>query len=266
MVVKHVEILRNMILFLCMLFAILQTRCANEQGKSRIDKQQSTRAAVIEQDSIPRNINFSPKNNYEDDKRTIIKIRNALYRSYKSAPDTIAQNRILDSASQVFTTYLVNSILPHWYGTEWDFNGYTSTPRRGVIACGYFISTTLKDMGLTINRYTLAKQTPYNEAKTIAIIPNEVLSVDDENKNTELKKLQDGLYFVGLNNHVGYLYICSNNIFFIHSNYIEGMVMIENIVHSKVFNSTNYYVSKITNNKNLLQKWLKTEELTVFTQ
>src|SRR5690606_907796 len=88
---------------------------------------------------------------------------------YMAITDTLEQNQFLDSVMEVFTLKLLNEIIPYWYGTEWDFEGHTAIPNEGKIACGYFVSTTLRDMGLNINRYKLAQQHGLNEARTIAL-------------------------------------------------------------------------------------------------
>ena len=59
-------------------------------------------------------------------------------------------------------SYLINcfdqKIFPYWIGTKWDYNGYTNRPGNDkIIACGYFVSTTLKHMGFKWNRFDLAK-------------------------------------------------------------------------------------------------------------
>ena len=119
------------------------------------------------------------------------------------------------------------------------------------------------DMGLNLNRYKLAQQGPENEAKSISINLADVLYFNCENINEELRSLEKGVYFIGLDNHVGYLYLTDNNAYFIHSNYIEGVVMIETTEYSEAFYSSNYYVSKITSNKSLIIKWLKNEEVEI---
>ncbi|MFT7592013.1 MAG: hypothetical protein ACI9UJ_001942, partial [bacterium] len=74
----------------------------------------------------------------------------------------------LTSEGDFIERALVNSVFHFWYGTSWDFNGYTKTPNKGTVACGYFVSTTLKHIGFNVNRYKLAQQNPRNEALTIA--------------------------------------------------------------------------------------------------
>src|SRR5688572_11801089 len=48
-------------------------------------------------------------------------------------------------------TCLRDSMFEYWYGTRWGFYGTTPKPRQGKIACGYFVTTTLKHLGLNIN-------------------------------------------------------------------------------------------------------------------
>ena len=172
----------------------------------------------IKFDSISCVLNFKAGKSYPFEKNEIEKLRSDLSGKYLSNVDTIDKKILLDSTKQNFTNLLLNKIIPYWYGTVWDFNGYTSKPNQGTIACGYFVSTTLRDMGLSLNRYKLAQQGPENEAKSIAINLNEVLYFKKDDITENLKHLDEGLYFVGLDYHVGYLFIDSGNAYFIHSN------------------------------------------------
>jgi hypothetical protein len=217
-------------------------------------------------DSVPDNLSLTPGNDYTEDKSKILRIRNTFSTAYRTASDTTAQNRVLNSAMVRFTELLLNTIIPYWYGTPWDFNGYTAIPNQGTIACGYFVSTTLRDMGLQINRYTLAQQGPENEARSIAVDTAEMRSCMQHELHDELENRDEGLYFIGLTHHVGYLYIYNNAAYFIHSNYIDGTVMIENTEYSKAFHSTHYYLTPITGNTHLIKKWLKKDDVPIITQ
>eukprot|EP01034_Spumella_vulgaris_P002667 gene2667-3457_t len=56
-----------------------------------------------------------------------------------------------------FFTLIHEHIPKYWGGTPWDFNGTTRTPKQGQIACGYFITNTLVDLGFPIDRVNLAQ-------------------------------------------------------------------------------------------------------------
>src|SRR5688572_14401155 len=61
-------------------------------------------------------------------------------------------------ARKFFVATLTDSIFHYWYDTEWDFNGITQEPRKGDIACGYFVTTTLLHSGFDLDRVKIAQQ------------------------------------------------------------------------------------------------------------
>lgn len=177
-----------------------------------------------------------------------------------------------DSLSHLFTNLLTEKIIPHWLGTPWSFEGHTSVPRSGEIACGYLVSTTLKDMGFNLNRYTFAQQLPIHEAKTLAL-GKPLLEINsnstDERIAILMDTLKEGIYFIGFDqNHVGYIQKKNKDLFVIHSNFIGGEgVVIERIEDSQVFSYyTRIYIADISRNAALMVKWMKGELVEVVTE
>lgn len=258
---------------LYLLFALFNISCSNSQQieKERKENNNISVDSIFNNpdslvfDSLACGLNFKSSNNYYNTKSGIVSLRNKLKLEYNKIKDSVYKASFIDSVSNIFTNYLLNEIIPYWYGTVWDFNGYTSIPNTGTIACGYFISTTLRDMGLNLNRYKLAQQSPEYVAKSIAVDTNKVIYSDENNIVTNIKEFKDGLFFVGLDNHVGYLYIKDNTSYFIHSNYYEGKVMIERTELSNTFKSVKYILVCISKNKSLFTKWLNQEELKIIT-
>ena len=167
-----------------------------------------------------------------------------------------------DNIKTAFTNQLVDKIIPHWYGTPWSFGGHTAIPNQGKIACGYFISTTLRDMGINLNRYTLAQKSPFDEAKMISCgeVINNIVQDTPEKAIEEINRLtKEGLYFIGFDEgHVGYLLKREGKLFLIHSNYLSPVsVCMETLKESRVFNSfTKFHIVAISHNDSLLQRWL----------
>ncbi|GAB5419053.1 MAG: hypothetical protein Crog4KO_05610 [Crocinitomicaceae bacterium] len=183
---------------------------------------------------------------------------------YVSLKAEIKKKKASQYSKADFEHYLLDQIIPHWYGTEWDFNGYSATPNEGVIACGYFVSTTLEHIGLVINRYHLAQQAGLNEAKSLAIEESKYFTVYGwEALKKKMNDYEDGIYFVGLDNHVGYLYKEAGILYFIHSNYIEDRVMIEKAQFSQAFESNIYVVAELSTNELLREKWRKGQRVEV---
>ena len=212
-------------------------------------------------DSTKLGINFTPKGNYNTIKQSI-----TADRAYFAKLLQQNKQKAIDSASNYIYHKLLNEIVPHWYGTPWDFNGHTDIPNEGEIACGYFVSTTLKHTGFRLNRYKMAQQGGTNEAITLQ--PRSKLKTYRNISQSQLKaKLNnvytDGLYFVGLSNHVGYVLIKNKEIYFLHSSYYDDKVMIEKAATSPCFQSDIYVFAEITTNRKLVQKWIQNTAIPV---
>ena len=118
--------------------------------KSKIISQNNETSSLKEVEQVlnPEDFGIQTKPNelsYENLRETINSDKIALLQAYQS--DLIS----MDSIGEYFEKQIVNGIVPYWYGTPWSFEGHTNQPHQGEIACGYFVSTTLKHMGLNIN-------------------------------------------------------------------------------------------------------------------
>ncbi|UWX56491.1 hypothetical protein NYZ99_10050 [Maribacter litopenaei] len=194
---------------------------------------------------------------YTDTKLATNALRLRLQEDFRSG------NISLDQVKEAFTYQLVNEIIPHWYGTPWSFGGHTTVPNQGKIACGYFISTTLNDMGINLNRFRLAQKSPLDEARMISC-GAEIIKVVQEDSEKAWKEIDvltsDGLYFIGFDKgHVGYLLKREGELFLIHSNYPAPIaVHMEPLKESRVFKKFNtFHLVPISQNDILLQRWLE---------
>lgn len=178
----------------------------------------------------------------------------------------LKENRIdIDSVKRTFGKQLTDRIIPYWYGTGWSFGGHTAVPKTGKIACGYFISTTLKDMGLNLNRYKLAQKSPIDEAKALSF-GAEIKTIAHEDPEQALaqinKHIKKGVYFIGFDTgHVGFLVKKRGKLFLVHSNYLAPVsVCIEPAETAKIFKTyTKFHLLDISNNGKLIEKWLNNE-------
>ncbi|MEM8892448.1 MAG: hypothetical protein AAGD28_30995 [Bacteroidota bacterium] len=158
-----------------------------------------------------------------------------------------------------FFHHLVDSIFPYWYGTDWDFNGITETPRTGQIACGYFVSTTLRHMGIKFNRYRLAQKAAYDILKDLSK-PRSIKRYTDFDKMIEFleSKEEDEIFLLGLDYHVGFVVRKDQGLFFIHSDYFSDEVQKELMSRSYSARSSEaFYLGNLTANEVLMMKWLK---------
>lgn len=91
--------------------------------------------------------------------QTLLEIKNDRF--------ALSKNKVaLDSYRNYILDRYLTAIYPAWVGTRWDYNDYTNTPCQDqLIACGYFVSTTLKHIGFNWNRNDLAKMYSHDMVK-----------------------------------------------------------------------------------------------------
>jgi len=213
-------------------------------------------------------INISPTGDYTLVKANIQLQKEKLKTKYIAATSQAEKDKIIDEAGKYICEALVNQLIPFWYGMPWSLSGYSEIPNEGEVGCSYFVSNTLKHCGFKVNRYHLAQQNTKNIARSIqlndSILIIKGLGNINSIKEYFLQNKKEGLYYVGLDSHVGYLLFKLNELFFIQSNYAyPAVVLTEFAEKSDVFSSNYYYIADISRNNSLLKKWLLSEEITV---
>lgn len=178
------------------------------------------------------------------DLRHSLKSRNAGKRALKAA----------------FVKQITQKVFPYWYGTKWDFNGTTEMPQEGSIACGYFVATTLRDMGVPINRVKMAQCASEEMIRSLASKEQVHYISNTSLKNFEKKLLTygNGLYIIGLDNHTGFIFINGNEHYFIHSTGWFPFKVVKDIIsESSVLAKSKYrVVGKISDDEGFLNKWV----------
>lgn len=206
---------------------------------------------------------------YEAKVSAIEHFRSNVAYSMKKARTEAEKKDILADARLSLEEYLVEEIFPEWYGTTWDFNGITDTPKVGEIACGYFVSQTLKDVGFKFHRNRLAQQPSSFIIRTFSTKEETVREIgkpiEDFLDNVE-KKLGDGLYIVGLDNHVGFLWFNKGERRLIHSSYFPGKsyVLSERAIGLNPLTMSNWKEAGKLFSDDMIKKWLKNEEFPIF--
>lgn len=161
-----------------------------------------------------------------------------------------------------FLKQITHKVFPYWYGTKWDFNGTTEMPRQGSIACGYFVTTTLRDMGVPINRVKMAQCA--SEEMIRSLVSKEYIHhISGVPLNEFEKKLAaygNGLYVIGLDNHTGFIFMEDEKHYFIHSTgWFPFKVVKDLISESSVLAKSKYrVVGKISDDEAFLKKWVET--------
>jgi len=158
---------------------------------------------------------------------------------------------------------LADSIWPRWLGTAWDFNGTTQTSGTGKIACGYFVTTCLRDVGYEVQRVKWAQLGPEPLVKQLVGAGSTTRSIDQPAADFVRRMVRsgEGVYVIGLNSHVGFLLVRDSEVWFCHSDYMPpAQVTIQRALESSAFlGSTRRCVGRIVPNDTLTRAWLTTD-------
>lgn len=159
------------------------------------------------------------------------------------------------------TERIEKELFPHWYETPYDFYGMTETPGKGKIACGYFVTTVLRDAGVPIERIKMAQAASEQMIKNLVDeryikrfsqvpIRDFVYAIED---------MGEGLYIVGLDTHTGFLTYDGITVRFIHATARKGLRKVINedaLTSASLIGSKYRVVGKLTGDEDLMKRWL----------
>jgi hypothetical protein len=181
--------------------------------------------------------------------------------AYKLSKTKEDKEIIIDQVRNYLNEILPANIFPAWYGTPWSFNGNAQYPLNGSIACGSFVENVLKNVGFQIDRRMSSQPSEYIiknmcDENDIARFSNASI----KSFNNEIQNMGDGIYLVGLDNHVGFLYIRKGNYKFVHSHgYLFVLSEIPSL--SPTLRMSKYrVVGKLFSNK-MIEQWLYSKKI-----
>ncbi len=232
-------------LFIILLFLTFSLSCSSE---SRREKSLDVWTERIEEQVKP----------YADLKKEALEKRDAFRAAYdKYKDDKDKQEQILDEA-QDYLLIVSDDFFRSWYNTPWTFHGHSQTPREGSIACGYFVTTTLRDMGFNIPRIKWAQQASEYLIKKVSTDIKRFQQKPMKDVIDYIEAKGEGLYIVGLDMHVGYIYYVNGKMSFVHANYYRPKigVMSEPLVGRNPLNDSKYRVVGKIFDKEMVRNWI----------
>lgn len=194
---------------------------------------------------------------YEDLIASVEKQRLIFQKAYNEAEES-DRSEIEEKAESYLLEKITDDFFDQWYGTEWDFNGTTRTPRKGKIACGYFITTVLSDAGFKIPRTKWAQQASEYYITRMTSEVKRFSNQTPESMKMYFLKQTDGLFVVGLDSHVGFVYKFGDEVTFTHASYYDPKIGVqtEELTGENPFSNSAYRVVGRILNKEMVQKWI----------
>lgn len=174
------------------------------------------------------------------------------YNKNKSKQDSIV------TEAQKYLLAISGDFFKAWYNTSWTFHGHSQTPKEGSIACGYFITTILRDMGFNIPRIKWAQQASEYLIKKVSTDIKRFQKRPMTEIVDYIKSKGEGLYIVGLDCHVGYIYYLNGEMAFVHANYYRPKigVMSEPLIGRNPLNDSKYRVIGKIFDKEMVRNWI----------
>ncbi len=184
--------------------------------------------------------------------------RQQLADEYQQARTEEDRQKVIESARSLLDLTMP-FLMRCWLGTPWDFNGTATEPGGGKIACGYFVSTIMRDAGFNVQRISLAQQPSQNIILTF--LPRSKLHIKTATKYSDymdiVRRKNHGIYIIGLDKHVGFLIYNDHGLQFMHSGGVLKKVVCETQQEAYAIEHSNYRViGNLTANDQLIKKWL----------
>lgn len=186
--------------------------------------------------------------------------RIALAERYAGARTAVEISNVIRDCQETLETTLPE-MMRCWLGTPWDYHGTCQKPGSGKIACGYFVSTVLRDAGFRVERFKLAQQPSQRIINTF--LPRENIHVraglDYERFLKEVISRGPGLRIVGLDKHVAFLVVTeSEEVRFIHSSGAPPYCVVDEdrATANSLRNSRYRVTGNLTRNPELIHGWL----------
>ena len=142
---------------------------------------------------------------------------------------------VRDRASVYLASAVIDQLLPPWQGMAWGM-GRDSTATRPHqegkrISCSYFVGAVLQGAGFQLrDRFRLGQAAALIIQKSLVGGAGRVhrfLSIPPAELRAKLAVLDDGLYVIGLDVHVGLVVVRGEDVRFVHASYTDRQVVID---------------------------------------
>lgn len=184
-------------------------------------------------------------------------------KEYRSASTAAQKKKVIAEARKVLE-HCLPEMMRCWLGTPWDFNGTATEPGGGKIACGYFVTTVLKEAGFEIERTKLAQQASQSIIRTFLPQDEMRLRVGVPYKTFRFETMRGapGIYLVGLDSHVGFVIVRDEEFRFIHSSGSRPWSVVdESSEEALVLERSNYRVlGNLSASDDVIRRWLLGEK------
>jgi hypothetical protein len=199
--------------------------------------------------------------------------RAALAGDYAAARTEAARAEVRAEARAYLIASIRDDLFPLWLGTPWGL-GKNSTATRPhepgmTVGCSYFVTSILGNAGFQLDdRYRFAQAPALDIQRSLARGERAVrrfLSIPATELAEKVATLPDGLWLIGLSNHVGWVRVEDGEVRFVHASWSgDRQVTDEDFATAhaiEVSRKAGYFVSPVivdsAENDDLIDAWLR---------
>jgi hypothetical protein len=195
--------------------------------------------------------------------------RVALGSRLAAASDGATREEVRAEARAYVVEALRDVVFAGWLGTPWGL-GPNSTPLRPhqpgtEIACGYFVSSALENVGLRLGtRFRFAQAPALHAQRSLAPADRDLhrfFSIPGDALARRIAALGEGVYVIGLNNHIGFVDVHGGAVDVVHASYTgDQLVTREPLATAAVIENSRaagYFVTPLFQDDRLIDHWLR---------
>ncbi|MCL4228658.1 MAG: hypothetical protein KJZ91_29680 [Myxococcales bacterium] len=205
---------------------------------------------------------------WDDARDDVAAERARLAVAWRAASTPAERAAVRDQASRFLVATLVDRLVPPWLGMPWGL-GRDSTATRPhqpgkTIACSYFVGAVLQGAGFTLrDRFRLGQAAALVIQRSLvggAGKVNRFLSIPPAELATRLAALDDGVYIIGLDVHVGLVVVRGDEVRFVHASYTGDQVVTDEPLATAAAIARSqprgYFVSPLVTTQGVADDWL----------
>ena len=194
--------------------------------------------------------------------------RTRLAAAWRAATTPGERALVRDRASVYLAGAMIDRLLPPWLGMPWGMgkNSTATRPHQSgkTVSCSYFVGAVLQGAGFQLrDRFRLGQAAALDIQRSLVGGAGRVhrfLSIPPADLRKKLAPLDDGLYIIGLDVHVGLVVIRGDDVRFVHASYTGEQVVSDEPLAEAVAiarsQQRGYFVSPLVTTTGAADDWL----------
>ncbi|MGB1204459.1 MAG: hypothetical protein ACPG5B_02365 [Chitinophagales bacterium] len=185
--------------------------------------------------------------------------RLSIAEQYRRAKNQAQKTQVLDKAANYLSGVVANEVTYYWYGQRFDTEKTLQKLGKDIMPDNYFVVSMLTEVGLKTDRRQLLQKNAASIVRNLSQETKRYNSLEEIKQLTQTKGT--GLYLIAFNSHLAFLFNDGLAVYVIHALPQPLHTVTRLSIDDAHFlaEATHYDIGKLSDNKELIKKWLKGE-------